>query len=688
MLSPKETGSGRGIYPGPILTSALCEAGLISTGGVPAECTVALGFKPTAPDPAKPLCDPSHHYLLTIRKTGNQVTVWKQGAKITDAATATGATCAEWLQNVLTELSGGHHGYYSRLMVAESAEEPTVFHEPSSVVSGLWVPRREAGAALSVHLDFADAADLGRDVSGNDSHWTLTGAVQSDDTPTHNRAVLNPLVPLMTGTLSYGNRRYLSQGTNKQASAPFAMRSGAYYWEARVETATNVLIGLARLALGNQYVGQTANSWGFSQLGRLYTNGSYVTYGSGYAAGDVVGVHYDADLGAAWFSLNGAWIALDGVSTSEQVQAQIKAGDTANAAFTGVTGPVVPAVSANSGGELVMDFGQDGYAFAPPDGALPLCDVFLPEPEVLDADGCHAVAAFQGPTSGGHTVAVGWDAENSDWLLLLRNRSRAEEWLWVDTVRGLDRSLPVETTGAEVVLAAPLTVSGREITIPEELLTAGDEYVVTVLRTGSGFAIVDGISHTTGVHTVFTHSLGATPGMAVVFNRTASAGRYVYHRATGPSGVSWLHGANALAGRAWGTISAAEFNVLADMPSGQCVVYLFTDSEAVSVFDAIGLGSTDGPFIAMDGALRAIPLFKCSSSSSAFHALDTARDPVNPCDRSLDLGLLTAEASSSDIGLFASTGFKVVTASDAWNKSGGILLGVGLTRQTKYRNAF
>ena len=688
MLSPKETGSGGTVYPALIPFSALCESGLASTGSVPAECTVALGFKPTTPDRTMPLCDPTHHYLLTIRRIGSQVTVWKQGAVLTEAGPATGATLAEWLSDVLTELSGSDAGYYSRLMVVDSAQEPTAFYEPSGRVSGLWVARRKVSLSLAAHLDFADAAELGRDSSGNGNHWTLTGASQSVDTPTGNHAVLNPLVPAMVGELSGGNLGYRSLGTNKLAAAAFGLCRGAYYWEVRVGTAANQLVGVTRQPVGNQYLGQTAQSWGYSLLGRLYHNGTYAAYGSSYGNGDTVGVLYDADLGAGWFSLNGQWIAADGTTTSAGVLAEIGAGDTANAAFSGVSGPVFPAVSANSGGEATCDFGQNGYVHTPPAGALPLSDAALPEPEILDADSCHAVARFQAPASGGQTVTVGWDAEHTDWLLLLKNRDSAEPWLWVDTVRGLDLALPTETPDPEAALADPLTVAGNAITIPETLLTAGDDHLAVVLRTGAGFGIADGIGHVAGSPTVFAHDLGRVPQMAVVFNKTAGAGRYVYHEATGAGGATWLNGANALASRAWGTISATEFNVPADMVDGECAVYLFADSDVISVFNGIGNDDADGPFLGFRGLLRAVPFYKCSNSSSAFHLVDTERDPVNPVTHTLDVGLTSAEGAAAANCLFTASGIKVTETDNLWNKAAGILLGAALIRQTKYRNAF
>lgn len=64
----------------------------------------------------------------------------------------------------------------------------------SSVVRGLWTYTGYEGThgVHGFHLDFADGADLGKDVSGNGNHLTTYGApAQSIDTPTCNQLAWN-----------------------------------------------------------------------------------------------------------------------------------------------------------------------------------------------------------------------------------------------------------------------------------------------------------------------------------------------------------------------------------------------------------------------------------------------------------------------------------------------------------------
>ncbi|EGB15158.1 hypothetical protein DND132_1952 [Pseudodesulfovibrio mercurii] len=140
MLTPKESGvGGNGVYPETLRYSALCESGFSSSGAVAADATMALGWKPTEVDSAFPLCDPTHHYLLTIRKAGDTVTVWKQDVELGNHAT-TAATYAELLTETLIRYTGAVNGYVSRLVIVEAALDHTTFYRQSPPVPGLWVP--------------------------------------------------------------------------------------------------------------------------------------------------------------------------------------------------------------------------------------------------------------------------------------------------------------------------------------------------------------------------------------------------------------------------------------------------------------------------------------------------------------------------------------------------------------------
>ncbi len=114
MLTPKETGGGRAVYPIEIAYSVLCESGFSSSATVGYGCTIHFGFKPTAVNPVKPLGDPTNHYWITIQKVGNlRVNVYKNTVKIGEFSGAVPSTHAASVSAVLTEFAGTDKGYYS-----------------------------------------------------------------------------------------------------------------------------------------------------------------------------------------------------------------------------------------------------------------------------------------------------------------------------------------------------------------------------------------------------------------------------------------------------------------------------------------------------------------------------------------------------------------------------------------------
>lgn len=113
--------------------------------------------------------------------------------------------------------------------IVGQALTPDSFGEWSSVVSGLWVPKAYTGdyGTNGSHLDFADAANLGKDVSGNGNDWTVNGApIQTVDTPTNNYCTLNPHDPATTGVLSDGNLT-----TTGDATITIRPEHGQWYYE-------------------------------------------------------------------------------------------------------------------------------------------------------------------------------------------------------------------------------------------------------------------------------------------------------------------------------------------------------------------------------------------------------------------------------------------------------------------------
>ncbi len=104
-------------------------------------------------------------------------------------------------------------------------------------ITGQWVPKNYTGTygTNGFRLDYADAAVLGNDVSGNANHWTENGLATNDqvsDTPTNNHAIMNPLVPESSPiTFSEGNTQIYTADNDKlnPAFGSFTMVEKTYF---------------------------------------------------------------------------------------------------------------------------------------------------------------------------------------------------------------------------------------------------------------------------------------------------------------------------------------------------------------------------------------------------------------------------------------------------------------------------
>lgn len=407
MLTPKETGGRGRVHAVPIAHAALCEAGFSSSGPVAADAALALGWKPTAVDTAFPLCDPTHHYLLTIRKIGATVTVWKQDVELGSYAT-TAATYAELLVEALTSFAGRAKGYVSRLVVVEGGLDYAAFYQPSGAVPGLWSVRGLDGLAVHTLLEFADAVNLGADSSGNGNDWTLANGVQSVDTPTNNFATLNPLAANAgAGCPSDGLLTWNPDNGPYPMQSAFGLTGGKWYWEVEMGVtgvATTTLVGITakeNAYTGSEVPGTYAESYAFMSDGSKWENAAKTLgFGSNWAAsGKVVQVYCDLDAGAIWYGVGG-------VLERGATLAEILAGDVSNA-FHVIADPgktFYPSCAAQAGSSLTHDFGQNGYAFAAPEGFLPLCDASRPDPAVLDPSAHYHVCTFVADPYGGADI--------------------------------------------------------------------------------------------------------------------------------------------------------------------------------------------------------------------------------------------------------------------------------------------
>lgn len=249
--------------------------------------------------------------------------------------------------------------------------------------NGYWRPKAYTGTygTNGFYLPFNDGTNtttLGYDRSGNGNNWTLNNLATTDqvtDTPTNNYATLSSIDS--AGTLSDGN--LTRSGTNQLARSTWFLTSGKWYWEYTSNTTVSVSgpsITRAECPLSNPT--GTGNGYGYLNTGEKTDFGTNYSYGSSFTNGDILGVAFDADTRTIWFSKNGIW-------QNGATAAEIAAGTTANAAFTGFASvPWSPSATSNTAtANATLNFGQRPFAYTPPTGFKSLNTANLPEPTIV-----------------------------------------------------------------------------------------------------------------------------------------------------------------------------------------------------------------------------------------------------------------------------------------------------------------
>jgi len=571
-----------------------------------------------------------------------------------------------------------------------------------------WNPKAYSGSygTNGFYLKFADNssnAALGTDSSGNSNTWTVNNlSVASGsgndsllDTPTNyddgtnvggNYCTWNFLNKSTVITLSNGNLETSQTSTKGKVLGTIGVTSGKWYWEV---TATSPgyggsLVGIAKAnsTLTNG-VGEDANSWSYANNGNKYTNNTGSGYGYSYGSGDTIGVAFNADAGTLTFYKNG---------TSQ------------GQAYSGLTsGPYFPAVG-NDGYNYITNFGQRGsFIYTPPTGHLALCTTNLPDPTIADGSTAFDVALWTGNNSTQSLTGFNFSPD------LFWSKSRSTTWNngIHDIVRGTNKLLRADTTGAEYTASSPnesitsfnsdgvtFGADGAAATVNYSGTYVGwawDAGTSTVSNTDGSITSSVRASQTNGISIVsFTgnntngatvgHGLNAVPEFAIFKDRDSTKGWAIYHKDVAPKVLDFTTAA--------AFTSQEQFNQTAPTSSvftlgsngrtnqngNDVIAYCFAPVDGFSsVGSWTGNGSTDGPFV-YTGHKVAWLMYKRTDSSNSWQILDTTRDPANVNNLVLLANSSNAESTgtgNNDQFDLLSNGFKVRSSNHAGNASGG-----------------
>jgi hypothetical protein len=255
-----------------------------------------------------------------------------------------------------------------------------------------------------------------------------------------NYATLNPLDSSGSTTITNGNLdETTSASGHHMASSTIAVTSGKWYVEFTISSlgGTYSHVGITPINTSNStYVGN--NGYGYTHAGtKQGLNASSASYGDSYAAGDCIGIAFDADNGNLYFYKNGVaqysgTAAFTGIDTSKHWRFSI---------------------SHFNGGGAVANFGQRPFAISSvPTGYVSLCTANLNESAYASIpDGSTAFDAITYEGTGSNRSITGLNM-SPDFLWIKARTSYQggnPDHALFDNVRGTGKQLRSNTDGAE-----------------------------------------------------------------------------------------------------------------------------------------------------------------------------------------------------------------------------------------------
>jgi len=263
---------------------------------------------------------------------GTEVTAFNTDINPTDVASAIN-TALEHNIGLYAKSGGENFGGYmaEAIFLDGTANAVTDFGEFNEDSPTIWQPIDPSEQSYTYGnngfwLDFADSADLGNDVSGQDNDWTETdiaAANQSQDSPTNNFSTMNQLNTSSNLILSNGGNTctaYSDTVNLGSTTSTLCPNGGKWYAECKMVTVTGQSypkIGIIPLNWENfgRVVDGDDGAGGFATGGfQVGANGTIrvdgtetSSWSSTYTDGDITAIAIDCDNGAAYFAIENTW---------------------------------------------------------------------------------------------------------------------------------------------------------------------------------------------------------------------------------------------------------------------------------------------------------------------------------------------------------------------------------------------
>jgi hypothetical protein len=534
---------------------------------------------------------------------------------------------------------------------------------------------------------------ISSDHSGNANNWvtnnvSLTAGITYDsmvDVPTlgplsSNYCVLNPLTKGANIGITEGNLNALgtvNTATGNTVLGSMAVSSGKWYAEFRVTNTYNFsYIGAVDPDNPGGYAGAVSSGYGLELgTGATYNVSAGPTI-TGASAGDTVMLALDMDTGKIWWGKNGAWGGSGNPSAGTGQQ------------YSGLTGTKTIGVTAySSSGTINANFGQRPFAYTPPTGFKALNTQNLPDATIKKGNQYMDVLTYTGDGTDNRAI-TGLNFQPD--LAAFKTRNVADNFRWVDAVRGVDKFFLSNTSDAETTDATMVSsFNSNGLTFG----TDTNDRVNWSAKTYAAFAWKESVSAGfdivtftgTGGNTTVNHSLGVAPKMMIAKRRDTGPSSWVI--AFDSSGFTWssdYYQFDTAAKRTDGASTvwrqaptSSVFSIgSAFANGGTYVAYLFAEVAGYSKFGSYtGNGSADGPFVYCGFRPRWIMVKRTDSSTNGnWEIIDTSRDTYNQAFLDLSANLSAVENATDGAAWdILSNGFKCRdgTSTGTKNVSGG-----------------
>lgn len=658
--------------------------------------------------------DPSAWYHFVVSTTTGNTTVYCNGAQVATSTTAfrlfNSAAAGNSIGRDGDLTSSLFEGYLADVnFIDGQALTPSSFGRADA--NGVWTPKKYTGTygTNGFYLLFNDGSsttNLCLDRSGNGNNWTPSGVSVTAgatydwmvDTPTNNYCTLNPLHSF-SGVAAEANLMVYYANTTLWATtgASIAVSTGKWYWETThsnlIHTSSETMVGIlssgalgAHLMGNNTFVGNPSGGYGYySGDGNKYNNGTGVAYGSALANGDVIGIALDADAGTLTFYKNNVSLGV---------------------AYSGLTGPYMPATSSRSG-VVYSNFGQRPFTYTPPTGFKALCSANLPPVKITDPKYHFGITTYSGDNVSGRTITDAANIKFTPDSVWVKQKNGTGSNIFYDV--GSPGNTIVNGTGARLAASA-IPSGGLTAVVPSGFTVGvgstdinnvngtGGTYVAWAFRAnGNGVTNNDGsITSTVSANTrsgysyvLFTgtstagvtvgHGLGVAPKL-IIMKLAASGNNWsvAHSDLTGPTysiNLNTSSGQSAGGTTIWGAAPTSTVFTVGTASTGASMAHCFADTPGFSkVFMFNSNASADGPFVYL-GFTPAFILYKDASDIGTNWVLyDTARNTYNVGVNWLLSNQALAEQTTGAIDIL-SNGFKLrsgVAAVSDLNGTAGI----------------